>query len=178
MATTPSPVLTSERLVLRVPTLADAEESAAMWADPVVTRFIGGAPSPASAAWTRLLAYVGHWDLMGYGYFAVRERATGRFVGESGIADHRREIDPPLGPHEAGFALVPWAHGRGYATEALRTVLAWGDTALRVARTTCLIAPDNAASHRVVQKCGYERVREALYKGAPTVVYERRAPGR
>jgi RimJ/RimL family protein N-acetyltransferase len=78
---------------------------------------------------------------------------------------------------EAGFALMPWAHGRGYATEALQAVLAWGDTVLRAPRTACLVAPDNAASHRVVAKCGFQRVRETLYKGAPTVVYERRAAG-
>lgn len=147
-----------------------------MWADPLVTRFIGGTPSTPSAAWLRLLAYVGHWDLLGYGYFAVRERESGRFVGEAGLADFRRELDPPLGLPEAGFALVPWAHGRGYATEALGCVLGWADRVLRVPRTACLVAPENAASQRVVAKCGYVRVRETLYKGAPTVVYERAAP--
>lgn len=173
----PPPVLNTARLVLTAPALVDAAESAAMWADPVVTRFIGGTPSTASASWLRLLTYVGHWELLGYGYFAVRERDTGRFVGEAGLADFHREIDPPLGQPEAGFALIPWAHGRGYATEALQSVLAWADTVLRAPRTACLVAPDNAASHRVVAKCGYVRVREVHYKGGPTVVYERPAPG-
>lgn len=175
-ATPLAPRLTSARLVLTAPTLADAAGSASMWADPVVTRHIGGTPSTAGAAWLRFLAYVGHWNLLGYGYFVLRERATGRFVGEAGFADYHREIEPPLGDvPEAGFALAPWAHGQGYATEALRTLLAWADAALPAPRTACLVAPENAASQRVVQKCGYTRVRETLYKGAPLVVYERPA---
>lgn len=171
-----APTLASARLVLRPPTLSDAEDSAALWADARVTRWIGGTPSSASAAWLRLLAYAGHWALLGYGYFAVRERATGRFVGEVGLADFRRQVDPPLRHPEAGVALAPWAHGRGYATEALSCVLAWADRVLRPSRTACLVAPENTASQRVVAKCGYARVRETLFQGAPTLVYERVTP--
>lgn len=170
-----APVLETERLVLRGHTPADFDECAAMWADPLVTRHIGGRPSSAEEVWTRLLRYAGMWALLGYGYWVVRERETGRFVGELGFADFRREITPALGDApEAGWVLAARAHGRGFATEGLRAALAWGDAHLASPRTVCIIAPENAASLRVAEKCGYREGTRTTYKGEPTIICERR----
>ena len=103
------PVLETPRLVLRGHALADFADSARMWADPQVTRFIGGRPSTEEEAWARFLRYPGHWALLGYGYWVVVEKATGGFVGEVGLADFRREMTPSFaGEPEAGWALATW----------------------------------------------------------------------
>ena len=52
-----------------------------MWSDADVVRHIGGVPSTPADAWSRLLRYAGLWSFLGYGYRAVEDRATGRFVG-------------------------------------------------------------------------------------------------
>jgi RimJ/RimL family protein N-acetyltransferase len=171
------PVLETGRLILRGHTLADFDESAAMWGDPLVTRHIGGRPSTAEESWARLMRYAGMWALLGYGYWVVRERDGGRFVGEVGLADFRREITPSLdGAPEAGWALAPWAHGRGYATEAVRAALAWGDAHLAAPRTVCMIAPENSASIHVAEKCGFRELTRATYKGEETLLFERPSP--
>jgi RimJ/RimL family protein N-acetyltransferase len=121
-----------------------------------------------------VLRYIGHWEALGYGFWAVEEKASGEFVGELGFADFRREIEPALDAPEAGWVFVPRVHGRGYATEGLRAALAWGDENLPGERTVCLIHPENAASFRVAAKCGYGERRRAEYKGHATVVLERR----
>ena len=123
--------------------------------------------------WTRLLRYVGMWALLGFGYWVVRERDTGRFVGEVGFADFRREISPPLDAPEAGWVLAPWAHGRGFATEAVRAALAWGDAHLAAPRTVCMIAPENAASIRVAQKLGFREFGRTSFKGDDTLLFQR-----
>ena len=180
------PTLDTARLTLRAHARADFAECAAMWADPAVTRHIGGRPSSEEETWARVLRYAGLWALLGFGYWVVRERATGRFVGEVGLADFRREL-PDLAPllaarvgeaPEVGWALAPWAHGRGFATEAVQAVLAWGDAHLTDTRgaprrTVCLIAPENAASVRVAAKCGYREAARTTYKGQDTLVFER-----
>jgi RimJ/RimL family protein N-acetyltransferase len=74
------PVLETERLKLRGHRLDDFAPCAAMWADPLVTRHIGGIPLSAEESWTRLLRYVGHWALLGFGYWVVEEKATGNFA--------------------------------------------------------------------------------------------------
>jgi RimJ/RimL family protein N-acetyltransferase len=113
------PSLDTDRLTLTAHTLAGFEECAAMWADAAVTRFIGGRPASREDVWNRLLRYRGLWALLGYGYWAVNERETGRYVGDVGFADFHRDITPSLdGAPEAGWVLATWAHGRGFATEA------------------------------------------------------------
>jgi RimJ/RimL family protein N-acetyltransferase len=169
------PELDTSRLSLRGHTIADFAESAALWADPEVTRYIGGRPCTEEEAWARLLRYAGHWILLGFGYWVIREKGSGRFVGEVGLADFRREMDPSLGEApEIGWVLSPWAHGKGYATEAAQAVIAWGERRFGAGvRMVCIVDPANVASLRVAEKCGYREVRRTTYKGDTTVVLER-----
>ena len=173
------PILETQRLTLRGHRLEDFVHCAAMWADPQVTRYIGGKPLTEEESWTRLLRYVGHWALLGFGYWVAEENATGSFVGEIGFADYKRDLEPSLkGVPEIGWVLTSQAHGRGYATEAVRAVVAWGDAHLFSARTACIIAPENVASIRVAVKCGYREFKATSYKGRPTLMFVRepRAP--
>jgi len=147
-----------------------------MWADPVVTRHIGGRSSTPEESWSRLLRYAGLWPMLGFGYWAVEERATRRFVGDVGFADFHREMTPPIGDApEAGWVLASWSHGMGYATEAVRAVLAWSDAHLAAAQTACIIDLNNAPSIRVATKCGYVESARADYKGSPLILFRRGA---
>jgi RimJ/RimL family protein N-acetyltransferase len=170
-----APVIETERLTLRGHTAADLDDSLALWSDPQVVRFISGKASSREEVWARLLRYVGHWTLSRFGFWQVRERATGRFVGEAGLADIQRDMVVSFGgAPEAGWVLAPWSHGKGYATEAMRAVLAWADAAPHVgSRTACIISPDNAPSIRVASKCGYREVTRTAYKGSDVIVFER-----
>ena len=169
-----APVLTTERLVLRGHTVADLERSAAMWCEPLVYRHISGKPATREEAWSRLLRYAGLWAHLGFGYWLVEERDTGRFVGEVGFANFHREVEPSLGDAlEVGWVLHPSAHGRGLATEAVRHAFGWADRQLGPRRSVCLIAPANAGSLRVAEKCGFAEFARTTYKGQPTVLLDR-----
>jgi RimJ/RimL family protein N-acetyltransferase len=156
-----------------------------MWADPKVTQHIGGKPLTEEECWTRLLRYVGHWALLGFGYWVVEEKATGNFVGETGFADYKRDLGPTLkGVPEIGWAFASQAQGKGYATEAVRAAVAWGDVHFSSSsfssgrtgtRTACIIAPGNVASIRVAVKCGYRELGCTTYKGHPTLMFVREA---
>jgi RimJ/RimL family protein N-acetyltransferase len=172
------PMLETERLRLRGHRVSDFADCAAMWAEPVVVRHTVGKPLTEEESWRRLLSYAGHWTLMGFGYWVVEEKVTGKFVGEVGFADYKREIEPSLkGMPEIGWVLASRAHGKGYATEAVRAAVAWGDAHFEGARTACIIAPENAASMRVAEKCGYRELACTTYKGKPTVMFTREAGG-
>jgi RimJ/RimL family protein N-acetyltransferase len=169
-----APVLTTERLRLRSHRAADLDALAAMWADASVARHIGGRPATREEAWARLLRYVGHWSLLGFGYWVVEERASGAFVDEVGFGDFKRDIEPSFGDAlEAGWALAPSAQGRGYATEAVRAALRWADEDLGRRRTVCLIAPENEPSRRLAARCGFVEFARATYREQPTLLFER-----
>jgi RimJ/RimL family protein N-acetyltransferase len=171
---TDAPRIETPRLLLRGHRPEDLGDTFAMWSDPEVTRYIGGRPSTEEEVWARVLRYVGHWQLVGYGYWLVAERTSGRFVGEVGFADFRREMTPSFeGAPEAGWVLAPWAHGRGYATEALTAATAWLDAHLGNVRTVCMIHPDNAPSIRVATKARYREWMRGDVRGTPTLLFER-----
>ena len=119
------PTIETERTILRPHRLDDFDAYAAMWADPVVTRFIGGKPRTREESWIRFLRHPGMWSLLGYGFWAIEEKASGRFIGEAGFHDLKRDIVPSIeGMPEAGWALVPSAHGKGLASEVVGRMLA------------------------------------------------------
>ncbi len=74
---------------------------------------------------------------------------------------------------ELGFALAPDFHGRGMATEAAQSILAWADDHLAVPQMVCLINPQNAASLRVVEKCGYAVFEHGAYAEQPALFLSR-----
>jgi RimJ/RimL family protein N-acetyltransferase len=145
-----------------------------MWADPNVTRFIGGRAFSEEEVWARLLRYAGHWSHFGFGFWVIEELSSGGFVGEAGFAYFKRDIQPLAHDvPEAGWVLVPRAHGKGYATEALGAALEWGDRHLPSSSTVCIIHPENLASIRVAAKCGFEHQCQTTYKSDPILIFTR-----
>jgi RimJ/RimL family protein N-acetyltransferase len=175
-----APTLETDRLRLRAYRREDFPALVAMWGDPLVMRHVLGRASTEEETWARLLRYAGLWPLLGYGYWAVEERSTGRFVGDVGFADFRREMMPSFGEApEAGWVLAAWAHGKGFATEAVRAAHVWSDRNLdRTGCTVCMIAPQNTASIAVAIKGGYVENGRATYKGTDDhLLFRRPRPG-
>jgi len=170
-------VVETTRLKLRGHRAEDLAACLPLWNDPIVTRFIGGRPYTQEEVWQRVQRYAGSWVLLGHGFWVIEEKAGGRLVGEIGIMDARREMDPPFGDdRELGWALLPEVHGKGYASEALAAVLDWERGAFNAPCLVALIDPDNASSIKLAEKYGFrERVR-SVYKSVPTIQFERRRP--
>lgn len=168
-----APTLTTDRLTLRAHRIDDLDALAAMWAEPAVYRMIGGKPRSREDVWLRLLRSIGQWRAFGYGAWVVE--AAGTVIGDIGLLEARRAIEPAIDDApEMGWALAGAAQGQGYAREALAAVLGWAD-ALGTARTCCIIDPDNAASIRLAGRIGYAFRITGRYHGAPIGIYDRMA---
>ena len=171
-----APIVETPRLRLRPHALGDLDACVAMWADPRVMLHIG-APSTRMQTWARMRGYVGLWEFLGCGYWAIEEKQSARFVGEIGFADFHREIAASMrGVPEAGWAFCAEVWGRGYASEALQAATAWGDENLAAERTVCIISTQNLASIRVAEKCGYSRFGGATFGDAEALFFERYRP--
>ena len=94
--------------------------------------------------------------MLGYGSWAIDESASGQFIGGIGFNNSKRDRGEALKDIlELGWMFTASASGKGYATEALQAVLAWGRTHFGSARVIAITAPENFASMRVAQKCGF-----------------------
>lgn len=114
--------------------------------------------------------------MLGYGYWAVYDKKGGRFVGDVGFADFHRAFEPSIeGVPEMGWVLDPWCHGRGFASEAVRAALAWGESELDAPEYSCIIDPENEPSVRLALKLGFTEAARTLYKDAPILVFRRPA---
>jgi RimJ/RimL family protein N-acetyltransferase len=171
---TSAPTLETPRLILRSHQRGDYDALHAVWSDPQVTRFIGGRASLAQDSWFRLMRYLGHWPLMGYGYFAAVEKESGLYIGDMGIANHKRGLHPDFDEApETGWVLSPSAFGKGYATEGMMAVLNWFHETHGQKRTVCMIETPHTASHNVATKIGYVPFTEILIGNDPVTLLER-----
>lgn len=169
-----APEIRTERLRLRSHRREDAGHVAALWQDPVVVHHFGGQPVPTEDCWNRLLRYVGHWAVNGYGLWAVEELESGRFIGDVGLFEGRRGLGERFdGAPEAGWVLLPIGHGKGYAQEAMNAALRWGESEHGWSRTVCMIDPDNAPSIRTAEGIGYAQFDRRPYRGKDLLLLER-----
>jgi RimJ/RimL family protein N-acetyltransferase len=173
------PTLETSRLLLRAHTSADFPAFAANRADPHVVRFLGkGDLLSEEDAWLRFQSIVGHWHLMGWGTWAVEEMSSGAYAGSIGFADKRRPPEHPAsGAPEMGWLLAADAHGKGYATEAVRAALDWAAAHFGTGqRVVCVISTENAPSIRVAEKCGFRKFATASRYGRGRLVFKQSLP--
>jgi RimJ/RimL family protein N-acetyltransferase len=149
----------TERLILRPHRLEDFATYATYRADPELMRYFRSGPIGEEEAWSKFQSIAGHWQLMGYGNWAIEDRASGRYIGNLGFTDKKRPSSHPAsGAPEMGWLLCADAHGRGYATEAISAALAWSrDHFGKGARVVCVIDTDNAPSQRVAARVGFKQ---------------------
>jgi RimJ/RimL family protein N-acetyltransferase len=100
------------------------------------------------------------------------ERASGRFVGNGGLAQFERGIKELEGFPEAGWAFTPDAWGKGYATEAMTAILKWAD-GQGLGEIRCIIDTGNTASHNVAGKLGFTTFAESHNVIGDLLIYRR-----
>jgi RimJ/RimL family protein N-acetyltransferase len=94
-------------------------------------------------------------------------------IGMGGLAQFEREMPALDGVPEAGWAFAADQWGKGIATEAMQPVLEWADTHIDAPAIRCIISPNNIASIKVAEKCGFCFVCEAEDASGIVHVFER-----
>ena len=158
--------LETERLTLRMWRNEDFEAYARICADPEVMRFLGGKTFTRLEAWRHMAFLVGHWQLLGYGHWAVEEKASGDVIGRLGF------LNPEGWPgFEIGWTLGREHWGKGYAVEGARRALEYAFTELDRDHVISLIHPDNRASIKVAERIGERLEGKTELMGIEVLVY-------
>lgn len=140
--------VTTARLRLRQMRASDLDDLARLNADLAFARYVGGLKDRAQS-WRQLAMLIGHWQMRGYGWYAVTLEGDDRLVGRIGL--WYPEGWPDI---EVGWSLDPAVWGRGLATEGARACVELARTHLGLPSLISLIHPDNHASKRVAAKLG------------------------
>ena len=136
-----------------------------------IMRYLGGKTFDRIHAFRHFAYLRGHWEFLGYGYYAVEEKATGTLIGRVGYTNQ-----PGWPGFELGWTIIPEYQGKGYATEAARYLLSYAFDALGQHRVISLIHPDNAPSRRVAEKLGQHVEGETEILTMPVLIYAASRP--
>lgn len=149
--------LTTDRLVIRRMSAADAEFMLLLLNEPSWLRFIGdrGVKTVEDAKNYIERGPVDMYARLGYGFCVVESRESARPMGVCGLA--KRDY---LDGVDIGFAFLPQHWGHGYAYEAAAAVLQYAQGELGLTRVLATTRADNASSQKLLQKLGlrYERL--------------------
>ena len=176
------PELVTERLLMRRWRASDRDPFATMNADPEVMRYF---PAPLDRAGSdamvdRIERIFGEH---GFGLWALEVRASGRFIGFTGLAPMPVGV-PGEGGMEIGWRLARTAWGQGLATEAASAARDFAFDVVGLPELWSLTAVLNTPSIAVMERIGLTHVATVDHPRVPRgplrqhVVYHRDAPVR
>jgi len=158
------------RLSCLRPSPQSAPDYRRLFTDPEVARWLSPPPREpfGDADADRILKHdLRHWEIYGFGPWALYSRDDGGFVGRAGLVWTKIERRPMV---ELPWAVLPELQRRGFATEAARAALGVA-LGLGLGPLVSLTLPGNRASRGVMQKVGLTYEREVHHAGLPHVLY-------
>jgi RimJ/RimL family protein N-acetyltransferase len=138
----------------------------ALHLDPEVSRYLGGVRSPETTK-TYLADNVAHWDRHGFGLWALRTPA-GEFAGRAGI---RHILVDDVDEIEIAYTFKRSLWGQGLASKITTALTRIGLSQLELPSMIGLVAVENDASRRVLEKSNFRIERGTIYLGETVVIF-------
>ncbi len=162
--------LETDRLILRKPHIEDWKDLHELYSDAEAIRYTIKTPLEEPASWRMTCVLIGHWTVRGYGVYSVEEKATGKVLGGIGFW-YPLEWPSP----EIKWSLAAKHHGKGFASEAARAVLAEGHKSLPDIHLISMIDKNNIPSQKLAEAVGAKLEKEVEFRGTPHVIYRHKA---
>jgi [ribosomal protein S5]-alanine N-acetyltransferase len=150
--------LKSARIGFRCWSQDDLPLARELWADPEVTRFIGGPFSDEEIA-QRLEREIARMSTHQFQYWPIYLLSSHEHVGCCGLRPYRPEDQIP----ELGFHLRPRRWGQGLASEAARTVIHYAFGTIGAKGLSAGHHPDNTTSKKLLEKLGFQYTHDEFY---------------
>lgn len=158
--------LESPRLLLRQFVQDDWSAMHKIYGDPECTWFTFGRSLSEGESWRTMASILGHWQLRGYGPYALEERATGTVIGTAGLWYPNDWPEP-----EIKYALCRSYWGNGFATEAVKRIQLMVAEKWSGKPPISFINAQNTASIKLVLAIGAQFEREVEFRGGKWYIY-------
>ena len=158
MSVQDSPVLTTERLVLAVPTGSAESAIFEIHSDPRTYEHRPDLVMKTREEATSLRKqWQQNWADDGIGYFVVSRKDengadTGSIIGFCGV---RKSVEQGKDVLNVYYRFSPESQGKGFAKEATTAAIEWGRKKRTDLPVVAIIDPTNTASIRLAEKLGF-----------------------
>jgi RimJ/RimL family protein N-acetyltransferase len=170
------PIINTKTVTLRAMLPQDFARYAEIWARADVVRYVGGQPWDRARAWDSFLRNAGHWQMTGYGQWAVETLGTRQMMGQAGFFLGRGDLGADFDNYpEAGWLLHPDVQGQGLGMDAASAAHDWFDRVV-TGPLVCKIAPQNTRSQKIAERLGYRLLRQHQIDGHDVDLLIRKAP--
>lgn len=170
------PIINTSRVSLRPMRPEDFDRFADIWADPEVVAEIRGGARSRSESWDAFLRIAGHWQMTGFGQWAIWEARSRHMVGQTGFFFSNRNLGDDFDPYpEAGWVLAREAQGQGLAKNATQAAHEWFDRVIH-GPLVAVITQTHDRSRMLAEGLGYRTMRETEMDGVPVVLMRRNGP--
>jgi RimJ/RimL family protein N-acetyltransferase len=159
-------MLETQRLILRQFRESDGPDLHEYYSDAAATQYTGGPNKTEEDTWRTLCAMLGHWQVRGYGPYAVEEKTSHKVLGPVGFWYPMGWPEP-----EIKWALAAPHWGKGFACEAAKAVQVAGKKYLPNISLISLIHPDNAASIKLATSVNAVFEKEICYEDGVWHIY-------
>lgn len=156
----------TDRLILRAIEASDADGLFELDSNPRVHQFLGNRPIKRKDEVYAIIDYIHkQYSDNGIGRWAMIEKASGEFMGWTGIKIESKETNGYTDYCDLGYRMIPRFWGKGYATESSLVAVDYGFKVLDISTIYGAAHIDNIASNKVLQKAGLEFVNCFEYEG-------------
>ncbi|MBD8499557.1 GNAT family N-acetyltransferase [Paenibacillus arenosi] len=141
-----------ERLYMRKMNVSDSPSLFKIWSDPDVTEFMNVSSFTEERQAKDLIKLL---DELSQDNKAIRysiiEKGSNEIIGSCGF----NYLDFEHAKAEIGYDIAKTSWGRGYATEAIQSLLNYGFSTLELNRIEAKVEPENVNSAKVLQKLNF-----------------------
>ncbi len=147
-------VAETDRLILRHLRPDDVEDLFRIYSDSETMWFMGSGSTTLEIERGNVANHITtYYEARGFGLWGTVLRSNGKLIGRCGIL--QQDIDGRKDA-ELAYLIDPGQWGNGYATEAARAIVSLAADRFRFERMIAVIHPENAASIKVAEKCGFQ----------------------
>ena len=161
-----TPVLSSERIILRGWQNSDFHPYTTLVSDPVMMRFVGGGAMSYKKARKEFDGMREQWIDRKIGIFVIADKTSNELLGFTGLFE-----SPLLDEPELSWSLSAKNHGKGYASEAAVLARNWAYREHNIGPLMSLVHPNNISSKRVAERLGASVESHSTWMGQPRLVY-------
>lgn len=156
----------TERLILRELRTTDLDGMFELDSNPEVHKYLGNKPVKTKAESQKMLdSIINQYKERGIGRFAAIEKATGNFIGWSGIRlNTEYNMNGYTKYYDVGYRLIPKYWGKGYATESGKVAVNYAFNVLKLTKLYGITEMENQASHNALLKIGLHYVEDFYFE--------------